>query len=264
MNTASPRIIAVTSGKGGVGKSSFAASLAIALRQTGERVLIVDADLGLADLNLAFSLRPKYTLLDVRDGKIDMNEALTEGPLGVKILAAYPGDYALANLDDQQRALMIDALMPITQNFDTVVIDTGAGIGATSMTFASIATDVMVVATKQPTSLADAYAVMKILSQRFKLSSAWLVPNMVESAQEAEAIYASLESVVRRFLPLKLALAGFVCRDTSVPRGWQRGVPFVADRPDAPASHCVRIIAHTVKQASKTTNTQAAVGGQST
>jgi len=243
-----PRIIAVTSGKGGVGKSSFSASLALTLQTAGERVLVVDADLGLADLNLAFSLRPKYSLLDNTKGNVTAAEALTEGPFGVKVLAAYPGDYDLANLDDIARRTLIDALSSVAQDFDTIVIDTGAGIGATTLTFCSIATDVVVVATKHPASLADAYAVIKILSQRYKKDRAWLVPNIVESAQEAEAIYSSLEAVVRRFLPLQLSLAGFVCRDSSVPRGWQRGTPFVIDRPDSPASHCMRVIAHTLRR----------------
>ncbi|MCC6812191.1 MAG: AAA family ATPase [Deltaproteobacteria bacterium] len=236
-------VIAITSGKGGVGKTSLASGLAVSLQNTGARVLVIDADLGLADMNIAFNVRPAHSLRDVIDGSVAIADAIVETPCGVKLLPAYAGSFDLANLDEHRRMGLLHAVETLQGSFDTIIIDTGAGIGATAMTFAAAASQIIVVTTRELASMADAYATMKVLSQRFAVKSVRLLVNMVETAADAQVAYETIELMARRFLQLRVELVGYVCRDAAIPAAWRQGVPFVVDRPTAPASHCLRVLA---------------------
>jgi flagellar biosynthesis protein FlhG len=237
------KVIAVTSGKGGVGKTSIAASLAVAMQSAGARVLVIDADLGLADMNLAFGVTPTHSLLDVAEGRVQVVDALIEVAGGVKLLPAYAGSFDLANLDERHRLALMQSIDSLPEIFDVIIVDTGAGIGATAMSFAAAATDTIVVSTREPTSIADAYAAIKVLSQRFGLSRVHLLVNSVETAADADSVHATIAHMVRRFLRVKVEPLGYVCRDAAVSSAWRNGSPLFLSVPESPASHCVRAVA---------------------
>lgn len=237
------RIVAVTSGKGGVGKTSFASALAVLLQTAGGRVLAIDADLGLADLNIALGVRPTYSLQDVVEGRVSMADAIVETPTGVHLLPACAGSFDLANLDPQTRMGLLHAIEALPTSYDTIVIDTGAGIGATAMSFAAAASEIIVVTTRELAAMADAYATMKVLTRRFGVKRVRLLVNMADTAADAQVVFETLEMMARRFLMLKVEFLGYVCRDPSVSRANRDGVPFVIARPTAPASHCMRVVA---------------------
>ena len=220
------------------------------MQNAGARVLVIDADLGLADMNIAFGVRPKFTMQDVADGRVSVADALIVSNYGVKLLPAYSGSFDLANLDPQRRYALMQALEGLPDAFDVVLIDTGAGIGATAMSFAAAATEIIVVTTRDMAAIADAYATMKVLSQRFGVTRVRLLVNMIETATDAQVVYETLEQLARRFLQLRVERLGYVCRDNEVSRAWRRGTPFAIERPDAPASHCVRVLASSLYRSS--------------
>lgn len=236
------KVVAVTSGKGGVGKTSLASSMAVSMQSQGQRVLIIDADLGLADLNIAFGVSPKSTLRDVAEGRISVEQALIETPSGVHLLPAYAGSFDLANLDDRKRMTLLRSLDGLPNRFDVVIVDTGAGIGATAMTFAAAAHDIVVITTRDPTAIADAYATIKVLSRRFAVQEVSLLVNMIDSAIDAGVVYETVDKMARRFLNVRVKMLGYVCRDPHVPSAWRQGQPFTLQHPESPASHCVRVV----------------------
>jgi flagellar biosynthesis protein FlhG len=237
------RVIAVTSGKGGVGKTNVAGNLAVALAQRGLRVLIVDGDLGMADLNLVYGIAPRLTLLDVLNGNHAITDIVADGPAGVRVLPGCAASFRLANLSDEERQQMCAAIGQLEGSYDAVVIDTGAGIGATSMTFAAAADQPLLVVTPEPSSIADAYAVAKVLSSRLGVRRLWVLPNQVASARDAHATFRRLATLVGRFLDLSLVQAGHVPADRAVASAVRAGRPFQLHAPDAPAARGLRGVA---------------------
>lgn len=237
------KVIAITSGKGGVGKTSMACSLAVSLQLQGQKVLVIDADLGLADLNIAFGVTPRHTLKDVADGRIAVGEAIMTTPSGVALLPAYAGSFDLANLGETRRLALLRTLEHIPNHYDTIIVDTGAGIGATAMTFAAAAHDVVVVTTRDPTAIADAYATIKVLSRRFNVTRVALLVNLVDNAIDAGVVHETIDRMCQRFLRCSVTMLGYVCRDSNVPLAWRTGQPVPLERPESPASHCVRVVA---------------------
>lgn len=238
------QVIAIASGKGGVGKTNVVANLSVAMAKLGKKVLAVDGDLGLANLDLALGINPRRTFLDVVQGHAAIDDILTPAPGGVSVLPACSGRYELANLGEQQLHGLFSAIDTLETRFDTLLVDTGAGIGANAMTFASAAQKVVVVLNSEPTSLADAYAFVKVLSTRCVLSRIYVVTNMVRSASEGERVYERFAKLVDRFLNLSSCYLGYVAADNAIVRAICAGVPVVLGEPRSAAAQCLESIAH--------------------
>ena len=240
--------LAVTSGKGGVGKTQIAANIGVALARRGLQVLMLDADLGLASLDLALGLQPRTDLLAVVRGEATIDEIAVDGPMGLKLLPACPGRYAMANLDPGQRSRLIQAVHEAAQAYDVLLIDTGAGIGSTSVYFASAADEVLLVSTPDPTAIRDAYAMAKVLHRRCGVDRIKLVSNQVGNALAGAELHARLDEIVTRFLALELDYLGYVPWDKEVIRSARRGRPLVLSAPTSPASRAVAALAARLRE----------------
>ena len=241
------RVIAVTSGKGGVGKTQVSANLAVSLARSGKRVLLMDADLGLASLDLALGVTPRHDLLSVLTGERSIDDILVDAPLGVQLIPACPGRYDVANLDSAQRAALWDLIVEVAQDFDALIIDTGAGIGSNAVGFASYADDVLLVTTPDPTSLRDAYAMAKVLHRRAGRDRIHVVANQVQSEREGAEIHDRMNAIVRRFLMLELAYLGAVPRDEVVRECVALGQPVVLRSPTSLAGRALETLARRLR-----------------
>ncbi|MGB0678658.1 MAG: MinD/ParA family protein [Polyangiales bacterium] len=236
------RMITVTSGKGGVGKTQITASLAVAASLRGHRVAVIDADLGLASMDLAFGVRPDRDLRDVVAGRCSVRDIVTRGPCDVDLVAACPGRYDMANLSPTERDRLVMALREFARGYDLVFIDTGAGIGCTAVTFAALGAVILVV-TPDPTSLRDAYAMAKVLHKRCGVRSIHVLTNQVASEADGFAVYNRVQEIVRRFLDLDLDFLGSVPRDKHVRASVTEGMPYLLRAPDTPAARATTHIA---------------------
>lgn len=255
----SPTVIAISSGKGGVGKTNLSVNLAVALGQRGARVLCIDADLGLANMDILMGLAPTATTSDLVRGDATIDEVLLEGPQNVWLLPGASGQYDLANLNDQQRQSLFTAIDSLDEDFDAVVVDTGAGVGTNSVGFASAAKDIIIVVTGEPTSVADAYGMIKVLSVRCGVRRVKILTNMVRSAAEGERVYRRLASLADRFLQISLDFLGHIPRDPMVERAVMRGEPFLLSHPDCPAARACTSIAGKLANSTDVDDRQGAI-----
>jgi flagellar biosynthesis protein FlhG len=243
------RITAVTSGKGGVGKTFMAANLAAALTRRGERVLVLDADLGLANLDVVLNLFPKITLHDVFTGKAELSEAILPAPGGFSVLLAGSGLVEYSRLTPEVRTQLLDVIKKVSPRFDRILLDTGAGISDVVLYTVSLADEVLVVATTEPTSLTDAYATIKVLAAQQQRKVIKLVVNQTNKMGEGRIIRGQLQQVVDRFVtngtdtPLKLELMGEVPTDPAVREAVQRRQLLLEIIPGCPAAKGVMAIA---------------------
>jgi flagellar biosynthesis protein FlhG len=246
------RILAVTSGKGGVGKTFISANLAAALARRGERVLVLDADLGLANLDVVLNLFPKITLHDVFTGKSNLEDAILPAPGGFSVLLAGSGLVEYSRLTAEIREQLLKIIETVAPRYDRILLDTGAGISDVVLYAVSLADDVLVVATPEPTSLTDAYATIKVLATQQHRSAIKLVVNQVHRTGEGRAIRGQLQQVVDRFVtpslaegsaPLKLELLGEVPSDTAVREAVQRRQLLLETLPGCAAAKAVAAVA---------------------
>ena len=237
------RVIAVTSGKGGVGKSNIVANLGFVLSRLGKKVLILDADLGLGNLDVLLGLAPKYNLSHAIEGSKTISEIVIEGPGKIKILPAPSGIQELSNLTDEQKTRMLTALDLLIDSVDLFLIDTGAGISSNVMHFNSSAPEIMVVVSPEPTSITDAYALMKVLSLDYSRKHFKLVVNLAKSSKEAIEVYKQLELVADRFLDIKIEYMGYVLIDENIKKGVRLQKVVSEIYPDAKASRCFASLA---------------------
>lgn len=236
------RIIAVSSGKGGVGKTNLSINLAVALAELGKRVVVMDGDLGLANVDVVCGLAPVSTLEDLITGEETLQEVLLDGPKGVKILPGGTG----SNLVDMTPNLLqelLKKLEPLESLADILIIDTGAGIAKSVMQLLEAADELLVVVTPEPTSLTDAYGLVKMLLSRGKQSQISIIINRAHSKEEAESTYARLAAVMDRFLKSKVNYLGFIYEDQLLTKAVMRQVPVFVAFPSAPASRCIMSIA---------------------
>ena len=238
-----PLAVAVASGKGGVGKTNIVANLCVALSNRGARVLAVDGDLGLANLDIAFGVNARGSLVDLLAGEATVDDVLTPGPNGIWMMPACSGRYDLANMTERERYALLAAIDSLEDRFDALVIDTGAGINSNAITFAGSAQHVIVVANIEPTSLADAYAFIKVMVQRCHTKRVQLVANMVKRPGEGEEIYAKLCEVTHRFLDVGIDYLGAIPRDAAIPRSIHASVPLLLSTPSAPAARAIDHVA---------------------
>ena len=232
------RVIAITSGKGGVGKSNIVANLGFVLTRLGKKVLILDADLGLGNLDVLLGLAPKYNLSHAISGEKTVSEIVVEGPGKVLILPAPSGIQELSDLTDDQRNRMLTDLDSLIDSVDLFLIDTGAGISSNVMHFNSSAQEILVVVSPEPTSITDAYALMKVLSLNYARKEFKLVVNLAKSSREASEVYKQLELVADRFLDIKIEYMGYVLIDENIRRCVRLQKVISEINPDAKASRC--------------------------
>ena len=234
------RVIAVTSGKGGVGKSVISANLGICLAGQGRKVLLVDADLALANLDLMLGVKAPRTIRHLLSNELRVEDVLVQGPHGVTLLPACTGEYNMTELEQTTRMTLFNAIDSLENRYDTVVIDTGAGIGSNSTSFAAAAQQTLVVMTPDPASLADSYAMIKVLSSRCGVNQVYLVVNMARSPREAEQVVNRLLGLVHQFLDVSVIPVGYLYRDESVVRSVQGCRPLVTAYPQSPAAVAIQ------------------------
>jgi flagellar biosynthesis protein FlhG len=243
------RITAVTSGKGGVGKTFVAANLAAALARRGQRVLVLDADLGLANLDVVLNLQPKITLHDVFTGKAELSDAILPAPGGFSVLLAGSGLVEYSRLTPELREQLLGVIQKVAPRYDRILLDTGAGISDVVLYAVSLADDVLVVTTPEPTSLTDAYAAIKVLAMQQQRRAVQLVLNQVSRVGEGRAIRGQLQLVADRFVdngtgtPLRLELLGDVPVDSAVREAVQRRQLLLEAFPGSPAGLAIAGIA---------------------
>lgn len=240
---ASARVIAVSSGKGGVGKTSIVSNLAISFARQGARVLAMDGDLGLANLDIALGLKPDLNLLDLFDETATIDEILTDGPEGITLLPGCSGRYDLANLDERDRYKLFQAVDTLEDRFDLLLIDTGAGINSNAVGFAAAAQTIVMVADPDPTSLADAYAFIKVMAMECGTKKVQLIANRVAGAREGEEVYERLSTLSNRFLGVGVEYLGYVNNDAAIARATRERVPVVVGYPSSLASQRLQSIA---------------------
>ena len=237
------KTVSITSGKGGVGKTNVTANLGLALARRGKRVLLLDADLGLANLDLIFGLRCDYTLFDVVEGRKRVEDVLLEGPEGVRLLPASSGILGLERLSVDQRVHLARQLQPFSESFDVLLIDTGAGLSDNVLFFNDYADGVLLVTAPEPTALTDAYALIKILSNTYRVDTMALVVNQVQSAVQAGEVHETLDGVCRKYLGLRIDNAGYLPADPELPQAVRAGRPALLRTPNGPFSRAIDVLA---------------------
>ncbi|MGQ9842508.1 MAG: MinD/ParA family protein [Spirochaetota bacterium] len=251
--TRKTKTIAITSGKGGVGKTSVAVSLAIALAKRNYSVTLLDADLGLANVNVVLGIIPKYNLYHVIKGKKKLEEIIIDIPEGIKIIAGASGFHQLANLDVKQREYFIKALSELNDD-DYMIIDTGAGISQNVLSFLVASDEVIVVTTPEPTAITDAYGTIKAIAAIDPDKTVKLLVNRAQTVTEAKKVAQRVINIAGQFLNIKVDNLGFIFDDLYVAKSIRNQKPFIVSYPKSKASTCIEIIADRVAHIESDTN----------
>ncbi len=231
------RVFAITSGKGGVGKSNIVINLALAFDEMGKNVLIIDGDLGLANIDVLLGLTPKHNIHHVFQGEKSINDIILDGPGNIRIMPASSGVQELAELQDEQKLFLMEMLEVLEEEIDVLLIDTGAGISDNVIYFNLAAQEKIVVITPEPTSLTDAYAMIKVLHTRYGERHFRILVNLARDDKEALNIYNQISRVADNFLDgLSLDYLGFVPKDHNLPKAVMKQQPVLNVYPDSPAS----------------------------
>jgi flagellar biosynthesis protein FlhG len=232
------RVLSFTSGKGGVGKTHIVVNLAYALQQLGARVMILDADLGLANVDVLLGLAPQFNLQHVLEGKKTLSEILVQGPAGMTILPASTGVCEVAHISEAQRFHLLDALDELHHDFDYLLVDTGAGISNNVIYFNLAAQEIVIVVTPEPTSLTDAYALMKVLAKQYAEKRFKVVMNAVADDVEAEESFRRLSMVTERFLNVSLDFFGAIPHDNAFSWAVRQQKPLLELYPATTSAGC--------------------------
>jgi flagellar biosynthesis protein FlhG len=237
------KIITITSGKGGVGKSNITVNLAIALRELGNRVIVIDADFGLANIDILFGMIPKYTLVDVIENNKNILEVLSEDPGSkVKFISGGSGVERLAKMGKIKLDNFVKNISLLDKISDIILVDTGAGISDNVLSFVLAADEVVLVTTPEPTSMTDAYALIKMISKRDIKKKIEVLVNMVKNKEEANEIIGKLKKVSSRFLSIDLEFLGYILKDEFVTKAVKNQQPFSISYPKSEASKKIREI----------------------
>lgn len=237
------KVIAVSGGKGGVGKTNVCANLAVALAAIGRRVMVLDADLGLANIDVLYGLQPRATLADVVRGDCALEDIILTGPHGVRVVPGASGLTEMAELDAAALAGIVHSFSDIHDDLDVLLIDTAPGIAADVLRFSEAAHEVLVVVRDEPTSITDAYAVVKVLSCERDVQRFRIVTNMTRGSGDGVALYNKLSRVTDRFLNVSLHHTGSIPYDERVGRAVQMQKPFMTAYPASMAALSMRKLA---------------------
>ena len=237
------RIITVTSGKGGVGKTNVSVNMALAYARLGKRVVVMDADLGLANVNIMLNMVPRYTLYDMIRKRKTMKEIMVDTDYGISIVAGASGFSKVANLTDEERMNFIEELNTLSFA-DIIIIDTSAGVSSNVLDFIAAADDAVIITTPEPTAITDAYGIIKIIATEYDNldMELKLVVNRVKSAVEAKKVADRMTNIAGQFLNLKVDYLGFIYDDPMVSQAVLRQKPFMVIDPKCKASICVQHI----------------------
>ncbi len=242
------RVFSITSGKGGVGKTAVVANVAVLLAKMGKRVLILDADLGLANIDVVFGLAPTYNLNHFFAGDCELHAILVEGPMGIKILPAGSGVQRFTRLDSQQKMRLLESLDSMHNDFDFVLIDTEAGISENVTYFTTAAHEILVVTTPEPTAITDAYALMKLLSNQYHEKRFNLIVNFIKNEGEALDVYRKLTMVANRYLDISIDYMGSIPRDKQMIDAIRKQQVMVELFPDSKTSAAFDALARAMLQ----------------
>ena len=207
------QVIAITSGKGGVGKTNVAINIAVHLASAGRKVMLFDADLGLANVDVALGLKPEHSIEQVLNGSCSLEDIVIEGPAGVLIIPSVSGVAEMTDLSPQQHAGLVHAFGELPIELDTLIVDTAAGIDSSVLTFSAACQEIVIVVCDEPTSLTDAYALIKVLNQRHGIKRFQIVSNMVDHDRGGSKLYEKLCRVTDQFLEVQLGYLGYIPRD---------------------------------------------------
>lgn len=237
------RVITVTSGKGGVGKSSIAVNLAIALSRLGKKVVILDADFGLANIEIMLGIRPIFNLADLMFRGKSLSDIITMGPENIGFISGGSGILELTNLTKDQIVYMIRKLVELDRTADIIIIDTGAGIDDSVLEFVAASSEVLLIATPEPTSITDAYALLKTLKRKSEFSIAdttiKMITNKVTPDEDGEEIFEKLNIVVNRFLKIKMVYMGHIPVDKAVSKSVMKQRPAIVEYPNSEFSRLI-------------------------
>lgn len=242
------KVISITSGKGGVGKSNVAVNLAVSLATIGKKVLIIDADLGLANIDVLLGVAPAYNLNDVFSGKKSLPDIIVEGPRGIRFMPAGSGVQEYTRLGQEERLMLLNELDSLEEEFDVVIIDTEAGISENVAYFNVAAQEIVVVVSPEPLSITDAYALMKLLATRYSERHFRVLVNKAKDTDDALEVYKKLSFVTSRFLDISVDYLGCVLNDEKIVEAVRQQKPVVELFPEAESSRCFATIAKRVAE----------------
>jgi len=242
------RTIAVTSGKGGVGKTNFTANLAISLAEENKKVLAVDCDMGLSNLDIVFGIVSEYTLKEVLFKNLPINEAIVSTKFGVDVLPASAGDEDLANLSPTKKLSFFEVLNSLKGEYDYIILDTGAGVHSNVTSIASTSDFIVLITTGEPTAISSAYAMIKILRENHNVEQLGIVINFAASGREGLKTFEMMTSLTERFLSMTNIYLGHIYQDSSVPKAVQNTYPLLKFYPKSPSAMCIKAISAKIKK----------------
>jgi flagellar biosynthesis protein FlhG len=251
-----PHVITVTSGKGGVGKTNFTVNLALALAECDKKVLVIDADLGMGNVDVVLGCSAPYNMMHLLENNMEITDIMINGPRGIKFLSGGSGIHELANLSQQNLERMIKKMLLLDDWADVILVDTGAGISHNVINFVMAADEVIILTTPEPTAITDAYAIMKTFVRCHGTAPLKLVVNRVINDEEGQAVVEKLVFVALQFLHLSIRKLGFVYEDRCVMQAVKKQVPLLISFPHSVASHCMNQIAHKIIYGEKITSSK--------
>jgi len=246
-NKAKPvRVIAITSGKGGVGKTNVSVNLGVSLAQRGRKVALLDADMGLANVDILLGLSPQFNLSHVLKGEKTLSDIMLTTSDGLKVIPASSGIQQMSELSSMEQAGIIRAFSELDQSLDILIVDTAAGISSSVVNFARASQEIIVVICDEPTSLTDAYAYIKLLNRDFDISEFHIIANMVQSTQQGQQLFTKLTKVTDRYLDISLDYVGAIPFDDALRKAVQKQKPVVEVFPQGMATQAIKRLAHKI------------------
>ncbi len=242
------QVVAVTGGKGGVGKTNVSVNMSIALAKMGRRVTLMDADLGLANVDILLGLSAKQNLANVMAGECSLKDILLDGPGDIKVIPASSGTQSMVSMSPMEHAGLIHAFSELGDEMDVLVVDTAAGISDGVVSFVRASQEVLVVVCDEPSSITDAYALIKLLNRDHNMDRFRVVANMTRSPQEGQNLFTKLSQVCDRFLDVTLQYMGNIPFDEAVRKAVQRQKPVLLAAPRSKASLAIKTLAEKVNE----------------